>query len=154
MPWTPCFWFCYNCGELTDPQRHWEKECSWEGLAWILWGWSELTLGCLPLRWGWEAITEPCFCVFFIVRSLPDFRVLVLLDTHTRRRARAHAHTAVSLLQSPLLSFWEVASADLSRIELSSLRPCKVLLETQTNRYGCANFDRTAPVSIHATVQE
>ena len=49
---------------------------------------------------------------------------------------------------------WLIHITKVPETAFSACAPCKVLLEPRPKPFGCANFDRTAPVSRPATVQE
>ena len=91
---------------------------------------------------------DPCFEPAQRLQSIsPGWVALKQMSSMTYMYLRFMMRTAVGLLQSRLLSFWRVVSQDLSRIKLSSLAPCKVLLKPRPKPFGSGNFARTSPVS-------
>ena len=86
------------------------------------------------------------------------------LTSGRKPKARQPARPGAKLKCSPCSCFvenkgvcvkcWLIHITKVPETDFSACAPCKVLLEPRPKPFGCANSERTAPASIHATIQE
>ena len=86
------------------------------------------------------------------------------LTSGCKPKAPQPARPGAKLKCSPCLRFvenkgvcvkcWLIHITKVPETDFSACAPCKVLLEPRPKPFGCANSERTAPASIHATIQE